>query len=189
MYIINHGGAVVKLHLYQIRFAASSITNVLHDEHSDTPISQIRLLEDKINVQTKALTHQQFDITNLHKAVFSILDRLDHIASVVTNTSRSPSPPFRPNSLPNYMQQSITRASPIEHTSLPVTDPVPALQQMYHLQETLRDLNNTLQHRNTETDNLKQQLRDARSSLQQPLNNSSTVPLISPNFFFKMRFI
>ena len=113
-----------------IRSAASSTINVLHDEHSDTPISQIRLLEDKINVQTKALTHQQFDITNLHKAVFSILDRLDHIASAVTNTSRSSSPPFRPNSLPNHMHQPITHASPVKHTSLPVTDPVPALQQM-----------------------------------------------------------
>ena len=79
------------------------------------------------------------------------------------------------------MHQSITHASPVKHTSLPVTDPVPALQQMYHLQETLRDLNNTLQHRNTEINNLKQQLRDARSSPQQPLDNSSTVPLISSN--------
>ena len=76
------------------------------------------------------------------------------------------------------MHQSITHVSPIEHTSLPVIDPVPALQKMYHLQETLRDLNNTLQHRNTEIDNLKQQLRDARSSPHQPLNNSSTVPLM-----------
>lgn len=160
---------------------APSTTNILDGEHTTAAPSTSRLYvsQDQFVLQTKALHQQQYELNSLKTAVFAMHDQIARIATALTDTSCSPPLPSRPISVHSDMNQYVSHEKVNLNNWIPPSDlqdhPTDS-QQVHSLQTMLHNIHNTLQHREAEIENLKQQLRDAPHSQSQPVNNSSAVP-------------
>jgi hypothetical protein len=157
----------------------SSSPKVMNNEQLFKSNSQFRLLEEKINNQNATLYHQQFEITNLHKVIQDLYNRLNHSKSVANSVSHSPALLSRPNSAHNYTHNNdikqrldlYSSASPtcIQHsyetcTSLPVqttsfhhTNALTGANEFKYLQETLNQTNAALERLGTEINHLRKE--------------------------------